>query len=104
MPVFLLAYHSLRLDDLLPLVFEEGVRQVQLRRLQVECTLPGLLVSSELNLELVPLSAEKAHHPPIEVRHLDAAHFFRRTDGAEIVLDVRGQVAGERGEENPTLR
>ena len=104
MPVFLFVHDSFRLDDLLPLVFVEGVGQVKLRRLQVERLLPSLPVSTELNLELVPISSKKAHHPPIEIRHLDAAHLFRRTDGAEIVLDVCGQVAGERGEENPTVR
>ena len=68
--VFLLAHHSFRLDDLFPLVFVEGVGQVQLRRLQVERPLPSLPVASEFDVELVPLPAQKAHHPPIQVRHL----------------------------------
>ena len=102
--VLLLARHPAGLDDLLPLVFIEGIGESQLRWFAIECPLPRLSIPSVLRLELVASPPKKPCHPPVQVLHFNAAHLFRGTDAAKVVLDVRGEVAGKSGEENPPRR
>ena len=60
-------------------------------------------MAAELQLELVAPSVQKAHHPTIQIGHLDALHLIRCADGTQVVLDVRRQVAGECGEQDAAL-
>ena len=96
----LLVRHVGGLDHLFPLVLEEGVRQIQRWRLGVQGDPPRFPVAAELRAELVAAHLQKTHHPAIQIGHFDALHLLRRADGAEVVLDIRGQVAREGGEQN----